>query len=131
MNDFMLHGISYQCRYRVCNKSSCRCHSGKKHGPYWYAYSDRLVYIGKVLPENVLVDLARLEGKQEFIKKKIKALDVRERALSKELREVRELKEKLRLYSEGRGDPSCLRIFDTRPTRNLVSDRSSSSKQEK
>jgi hypothetical protein len=72
MNDFMLHGVSYQCRYRVCNKPVCRCHSGQKHGPYWYAYSDKLVYIGKVLPESVLVDLAQLKREQEPIKKKVR-----------------------------------------------------------
>lgn len=114
VNDFMLHGVSYQRRYRVCNKAGCRCHEGKKHGPYWYAFSDKLVYIGKVLPDSVLVDLAVLEGKQEIIKKKIKALEVRERSLYRELEQVRELKKNLRLYSEGRGGPSCLRSLDTR-----------------
>lgn len=112
MDDFMLHGISYQCRFRVCNKPACRCHQGQKHGPYWYAYSDKLVYIGKVLPDKVLVDLVQLKDKQEVIKKKIRALEVRERALYKELDEVQTLKHNLHQYSVGRGSPSCLRSLE-------------------
>lgn len=109
MDDFMFHGVSYQCRYRVCNKPTCRCHEGQKHGPYWYAYSDKLVYIGKVLPDKVLVDLAAFQAKQEVIKKKIRSLDDRERVLSKELYALQNLKRDLELYSAGYGSPSCLR----------------------
>ncbi len=111
MNDFMLHGVSYQLRYRVCNKLPCKCHGGKKHGPYWYAYSDRLVYIGKVLPDSVLVDLVQLKSKQDDIKKKIKSLEIQICSLSKELRKLEQLKMSLYLYSDGRGDPSCLRYL--------------------
>lgn len=42
--------------YTVCNKPSCKCHQGVKHGPYWVAsYRDpsgqlRHHYFGKKLP---------------------------------------------------------------------------------
>lgn len=109
MDDFMLHGVSYQCRYRVCNKPTCRCHKGQKHGPYWYAYSDKLVYLGKDLPSEVLVSLAQLKHKQEPIKKKVQSLEVRINALRKELVSLENLRRDLLLYSRGEGSPSCLR----------------------
>jgi|CXWL01.1.fsa_nt_gi hypothetical protein len=112
MDNFMLHGVSYQLRFRVCNKPVCRCHEGQKHGPYWYAYSDKLVYIGKVLPDKILVDLAKLKCEQEPIKKKVRSLDVRISALSKELVSLQNLRRDLQLYSAGYGSPSCLRSVD-------------------
>lgn len=113
MDDFMLAGVSYQRRFRVCNKSICRCHDGRRHGPYWYAYSDKLVYLGKELPSSVLVDLAQLKSKQDLIKKKIRLLDIQERSILKSLRDVQNLKRNLLNYSNGHAyDISCLRSLD-------------------
>ena len=110
MDNFMLAGVSYQLRFRVCNKPVCRCHDGQRHGPYWYAYSDKLVYLGKELPQSVLVDLARLKCEQDLIKKKVRSLDIQERSILKSLRDVQELRSNLLSYSRGGFyDVSCLR----------------------
>lgn len=48
--------ISYQQEYVKCGKAGCKCASGQRHGPYWYAYwtdalgKTRKEYIGKNLP---------------------------------------------------------------------------------
>jgi len=116
--DFMLAGISYQRRFLVCNKPICRCHDGRKHGPYWYAYGKKLVYLGKELPAQILVDLAELKCKQEVIKKKVKSLDAQESLLVKELNSIRDLKRNLLNYSYGRAyDISCLRSLRIERTR--------------
>lgn len=121
--DFKLHGTSYQLRYRVCNKPSCRCHEGERHGPYWYAFpaGGGAVYVGKKLPDSVLVDLAQLHAKQEVIKKEIHEIEKRMSVLSSELHKLRGRKMDLYNYSIGEGDPSCLRSLATRPTRKKAS----------
>lgn len=45
--------ITYQEQYRKCGKAKCSCRTGRKHGPYLYAYwregqRMRSAYIGKV-----------------------------------------------------------------------------------
>ncbi len=46
--------ITYQKQYRTCGKATCTpCRTGRKHGPYLYAYwregaKMRSAYIGKI-----------------------------------------------------------------------------------
>lgn len=45
--------ITYQEQYRKCGKAKCSCRTGRKHGPYLYAYwregpRMRSAYLGKV-----------------------------------------------------------------------------------
>jgi len=45
--------VTYQKQYRTCGKAMCACRTGKKHGPYIYAFWRegirlRSAYIGKV-----------------------------------------------------------------------------------
>src|SRR5689334_15552037 len=118
-NDFMFDGISYQLRYRVCNKPTCKCHNGEKHGPYWYAYGEKLIYLGKELPPQILVDLAQLEGKQETIKKVVSRLEREEDAILVSLRKCQELKRNLIRYAAGQSfDKSCLAQLRDLKTRN-------------
>ncbi len=47
--------ITYQEQYRTCGKAKCTCRTGRKHGPYLYAYwreGSRLrsAYVGKISP---------------------------------------------------------------------------------
>ncbi len=43
---------TYRLEYVTCGKPSCKCATGKGHGPYWYAYWKengqlKKAYIGK------------------------------------------------------------------------------------
>ena len=53
---FTLEGVSYSCQTRECNNVGCHCHTGKPHGPYWYArdrFTDKQKYHGKTLPAEI------------------------------------------------------------------------------
>jgi hypothetical protein len=83
--EFQFMGYRYVEQFRVCNKVMCKCHNGgeDRHGPYWY--KNNTEYIGKVLPAELLVSLAQLDRKQEWIKKQTVILNKKRAVLAEKL----------------------------------------------
>lgn len=56
LDERKLGSRTYRLQRIKCGKTSCKCASGERHGPYWYAFwwengSTRTKYIGKNLNE--------------------------------------------------------------------------------
>jgi hypothetical protein len=54
-NEENLNKYTYRLVSVRCGKENCKCHKGKEHGPYWYAYwseggKTKCKYIGKKAP---------------------------------------------------------------------------------
>lgn len=94
-DQFKVNGVQYRQRYNECNKLiDCKCHSGEKHGPYWYSYdgSSAAKYVGKKLPEHVTARVALLKANREkFRVLKAKITKQRDDAYQEYRRHDREL----------------------------------------
>ena len=97
LNDqIKVNGVIYRQRFNECAQSvECKCHTGQKHGPYWFANDGvhSAKYVGKQLPAWVLehIDLLKRSGPRlKAIRAKVSdrrdkaraALDQAERELS-------------------------------------------------
>jgi uncharacterized protein DUF6788 len=58
---FELDGNTYYQQTRSCNTPRCKCHSGQRHGPYWWCRdsSGHVKYLGLRLPEELAEARAR------------------------------------------------------------------------
>lgn len=91
MDRFELQGIVYYQQGRKCGKADCACAQGELHGPYWYARDvsyNKVSYLGKELPGNVVKaraalakSQARIRAKIHEINAKVMALETQENAL--------------------------------------------------
>ena len=100
--EFTYNGNKFKHLVRYCNKKNCKCHNGQPHGPYWYQLknnTNQLTYIGKTIPNHILVHLAQLAAGQEKIKKEITKLNILIRILENKLDNAEELKRELEILS--------------------------------
>jgi len=85
-SNFVFNNQSYQLQTRQCNKAVCKCHNGKPHGPYWYLNGSK--YLGKQLPQDILINLAQVENNKERIKKVRAEVNMKYLHLQKELADI-------------------------------------------
>lgn len=86
---FVIEGFRYYSQGRKCGKPGCCCKEGKLHGPYWYRRDTQTgarKYIGKQLPENIVLVYLALEGRRSRINAEIRNTQLQLRCLEKLMR---------------------------------------------
>lgn len=120
--NFTLEGIYYHQQYRKCGKPNCKtCQHGQGHGLYWFALdkaTKKKTYIGKKLPDHIVVAANTLDQMRKEINRKRVDLLAKAAALER-LSNAQDLTEEDRVIIEELGFGECL-VFKSGP--NLAQD---------
>lgn len=115
----MVEGVVYTAQRRKCGKVICKCVSGDPddlHGPYWYGRSalGEVSYVGKRLPEKIVLAWSNMQSQRPFLQEKIERLYEDMRTLQAEIEALRlleqggQLSQKQKLWVEALGFYDCL-----------------------